>query len=58
MPWWVYVLPWVVFGALALRRANSGQPCDHDWGIADAETGWDQKCRKCGAWRSGYGRTW
>jgi len=51
------------YGLLSSRGSRSGSRprsavCNHDWGMADAETGWDQKCRKCGEWRSGYGKTW
>lgn len=51
---------------LASRRARRGNrpgprpivPCMHDWGMAEASTGWGQKFAKCGAWKSGYGKTW
>lgn len=51
------------YGLLASGGTRDGSRprsalCKHDWGRADAETGWDQKCTKCGAWKSGYGKTW
>lgn len=53
------LLAFIVVGASVFgSRAKTYRGCVHDWGIAESSTGWDQKCRKCGAWRSGYGRTW
>jgi len=66
-----YVLELLVLLALAvlalvwLFRRGGGRPgrarrsvCKHEWGIAESHTGWDQKCIKCGEWKSGYGKTW
>jgi len=30
----------------------------HQWGPVHREANWDQKCERCGAWKSGYGRSW
>jgi len=30
----------------------------HRWGKVHRDAAWDQKCLRCGAWRSGYGRRW
>lgn len=61
---------WLALGGgllwLASRwHARSGGPkppvfrgCQHEWGRAEAYQDWDQKCTKCGAWKSGYGKTW
>lgn len=62
MPWWVWaVLVLSLVGSAARRRSGSGIGCSvlgHDWGMAVADASWDQKCRRCGVWRSGYGERW
>ncbi len=30
----------------------------HQWGAVVREANFDQRCARCGAWRSGYGRKW
>lgn len=54
-------LLWLASRLLA-RTGGAPNPaprgCSHEWGPAEAYQDWDQKCIRCGAWKSGYGRTW
>lgn len=56
------VFSWLVLlacvGASVVATMRSRRSCDHQWGHAERDAGWDQRCVKCGAWRSGYGDRW